>query len=74
MYYIQLCEAFPSVITYQEVLSFFMDKWAPVISLLHEGRGNIIEEFISYVFEAIKDLPTHEVSIIKINCSMRNYN
>ena len=59
---LQLCQAFPDIVTYREVVNFFTLQWAPVVEKFHSGHGNVIEDFLTHVADVIKDLSTYEVS------------
>ena len=61
MFVFQLCNSLSDIVTYEEVLEFVTEKWAPIIESLHSGRGGVIGDFLSAVLETVKDLPTHEV-------------
>jgi hypothetical protein len=51
------------VVKYNEVIEFFVEKWAPMVDKIHlkNSKGGIIVEFLQCVLEAVNDLPTHEV-------------
>ena len=52
----------PDLIDYEEVLQFFVNKWAPIVNSLHGSvTGNAVKEFLWMVVETIKELPTNEV-------------
>lgn len=61
----KLCEV-TSGITFQEVLDFFVQTWAPIVEKLHQHKGDIISEFLESVLLAIKDMPTNEVIMTRL--------
>ena len=50
------------MITFEDVLQFFVNEWATIVNSLHSATtGNTVEEFLWVVLEVIKELPTNEV-------------
>ena len=58
---LQLCKIAPRTIKYKEMLTFFVNKWAPAVNELHQDQGGLVGKFLLDVVGAIKDLPIHEV-------------
>ena len=62
MLFLKLCNEVVDLITYEDVLQFFINKWAPIVNSLHSSTtGNVVEEFLWMILEVIKELPTNEV-------------
>jgi hypothetical protein len=59
-------------VSFEEVMSFFMEKWAPIVENLHSSTGGIIVEFLQSVIVAIKELPTNEIiQMLLSKCNTR---
>ncbi|XP_065916811.1 uncharacterized protein [Dysidea avara] len=57
-----LCDEIEGVITFEEILDFFVKKWAPIVNELHSATSaNDVEEVLWEVLEVIRELPTNEV-------------
>jgi hypothetical protein len=67
-----LCAVVANVVSFEEVMSFFMEKWAPIVENLHSSTGGIIVEFLQSVIVAIKELPTNEIiQMLLSKCNTR---
>ena len=59
--YAAACKIAPRTIKYKEILTFFVNKWAPAVNELHQDQGGLVGKFLLDVVWDIKDLPIHEV-------------
>ena len=63
--FLMLGDEVPKLVTFEEVLKFFVNKWVPIVN--SASAGNAIEEFMWNVHDLIKELPKNEVRWISEN-------
>ena len=54
----------PNVVTFSDIIEFYINKWAPVVDALHSRKLGLVIDFVTSVLDAIRDLPTNEVNDI----------
>jgi len=59
--FLKLCKEVQDLITYEDVLEFFVQEWAPIVNSLHCAMTSAVEDFLWEVLAVVKELPTNEV-------------
>ncbi|XP_065908179.1 uncharacterized protein [Dysidea avara] len=56
-----LCERAKDIVTYHDIIEYFVNKWAPVVNELHSTSYGLLKEFLNEVVGITTTLPTYEV-------------